>query len=397
MPAPSSSRRHRIDDAPLMADGCVGDEGKPGLHLCLGARHRRPEFSPASPWAGRTGTGSVPRHHRAGRGIPVFVGNAGTWKSARARLSAHAVRLADQHLAVRSALRPRTRPTPARWRSCLAIPLTGSTGCGRWCGTPARCRFSTLARCRAGPAAGAKSMLTAPAACPRASGRPSARHRRADADQVLGGLIRSGRARRRTRHWPRHDRSKRWLESSLTGHARARPPLPHSSTPGDSHGCSAARPQFRQNGTSHRMNPRSKEHSPHWRPPNHRTGPRILDPCAGEGVAIAEAAHALGREQVRPSPSSTTPSGTPCPATGRSLHPRRPDGHADLRQSFGCCGSTRRMATCPGCQRQHRLSGPGPRPAGKLFYQRALPLLQYGGVLIFIVPPTCSTPSWSDG
>ena len=25
----------------------------------------------------------------------------------------------------------------------------------------------------------------------------------------------------------------------------------------------------------------------------------ILDPCAGEGVAIAEAAHALGREQVQ--------------------------------------------------------------------------------------------------
>src|SRR3546814_5466457 len=25
----------------------------------------------------------------------------------------------------------------------------------------------------------------------------------------------------------------------------------------------------------------------------------ILDPCAGEGVAIAEAAHALGREQVK--------------------------------------------------------------------------------------------------
>ena len=34
----------------------------------------------------------------------------------------------------------------------------------------------------------------------------------------------------------------------------------------------------------------------------------ILDPCAGEGVAIAETAHALGREQVRPSSSSTTPS-----------------------------------------------------------------------------------------
>lgn len=34
----------------------------------------------------------------------------------------------------------------------------------------------------------------------------------------------------------------------------------------------------------------------------------ILDPCAGEGVAIAEAAHTLGREQVQAFASSTTPS-----------------------------------------------------------------------------------------
>ena len=36
---------------------------------------------------------------------------------------------------------------------------------------------------------------------------------------------------------------------------------------------------------------------------------------------------------------------------------------------------------------KYRLSGPGAvRGWKKLFYQRALPLLQYGGVLIFIVP-----------
>ena len=39
-----------------------------------------------------------------------------------------------------------------------------------------------------------------------------------------------------------------------------------------------------------------------------------------------------------------------------------------------------------GCQQQHRLSGPGPCPLEKLFYQRSLSLLRYGGVLVFIVP-----------
>ena len=33
----------------------------------------------------------------------------------------------------------------------------------------------------------------------------------------------------------------------------------------------------------------------------------------------------------------------------------------------------------------------------KLFYQRSPSLLQYGGVLVFIVPPTCSMRSWSAG
>lgn len=35
---------------------------------------------------------------------------------------------------------------------------------------------------------------------------------------------------------------------------------------------------------------------------------RICDPCAGEGVALAEAAHILGRDKVQASLSSTTAS-----------------------------------------------------------------------------------------
>lgn len=32
----------------------------------------------------------------------------------------------------------------------------------------------------------------------------------------------------------------------------------------------------------------------------------IIDPCAGEGVALAEAAHHLGRDMYKPMPLSTT-------------------------------------------------------------------------------------------
>ena len=56
------------------------------------------------------------------------------------------------------------------------------------------------------------------------------------------------------------------------------------------------------------------------------------------------------------------------------------------------------MATCPRTPNGNiGYQGRGRARLEKLFYQRALPLLQYGGVLIFIVPPTCSMPSWSDG
>ena len=99
---------YRIDECPdLMADGCVGDERQPGLHLSLGARHRRPGISgPPHPGPGRTG---LDQFHviitEQGASIPVFVGNVENLEKRSARLSPHAVRLADQHLAVRSALR----------------------------------------------------------------------------------------------------------------------------------------------------------------------------------------------------------------------------------------------------------------------------------------------------
>jgi hypothetical protein len=111
----------------------------------------------------------------------------------------------------------------------------------------------------------------------------------------------------------------------------------------------------------------------------------ILDPCAGEGVAIAEAAHALGREQAKAFAVEFDAERTPCPRPGRSLL------HADLmdtmisKQSFAA-GSTRRMATCPRTSTATSAIRARAVPASKSCSISALSLLQYGGVLVFIVP-----------
>ena len=114
----------------------------------------------------------------------------------------------------------------------------------------------------------------------------------------------------------------------------------------------------------------------------------ILDPCAGEGVAIAEAAHALGREQVQAFAVEYD--------AERARHARQLVDrciHGDLmdtlisRQSFGLLwlnppyGDLSKDANG-----NIGYQGQGRARLEKLFYQRALPLLQYGGVLIFIVP-----------
>ncbi|QRI92962.1 class I SAM-dependent methyltransferase [Delftia lacustris] len=114
----------------------------------------------------------------------------------------------------------------------------------------------------------------------------------------------------------------------------------------------------------------------------------ILDPCAGEGAAIAETAHALGRHRVTAYAVEFDPT--------RAEHARGLVDHCiqgDLmdtlisRQSFGLLwlnppyGDLLRDANG-----NLGYEGRGRARLEKLFYQRALPLLQYGGVLVFILP-----------
>lgn len=112
----------------------------------------------------------------------------------------------------------------------------------------------------------------------------------------------------------------------------------------------------------------------------------ILDPCAGEGVALAEAAHALGREATRAY-------GVEYDAE-RATHARGlldHSLHSDLmdtlisRQAFGLLwlnppygDLVRDGAGGSPFKGRSRLE--------KLFYERSVPLLQYGGVLVFIIP-----------
>ncbi|ARL24658.1 DUF6094 domain-containing protein [Burkholderia pseudomallei] len=114
----------------------------------------------------------------------------------------------------------------------------------------------------------------------------------------------------------------------------------------------------------------------------------ILDPCAGEGVAIAEAAHILGRDHVR---AYAVEYDAERAAHARQLIDRCL--HGDLmdtiisRQAFGLLwlnppyGDLSRDANG-----NLGYQGQGRARLEKLFYQRALPLLQYDGVLVFIVP-----------
>ncbi len=114
----------------------------------------------------------------------------------------------------------------------------------------------------------------------------------------------------------------------------------------------------------------------------------ILDPCAGEGVAIAEAAHALGPEQTSTYAVEFDQE--------RANHARLLVDHCihgDLmdtmisRQAFGLLwlnppyGDLARDANG-----NLGYEGKGRGRLEKLFYQRALPFLQYGGVLVFIIP-----------
>uniref|UniRef100_UPI001F1267B8 DUF6094 domain-containing protein n=2 Tax=Gammaproteobacteria TaxID=1236 RepID=UPI001F1267B8 len=107
----------------------------------------------------------------------------------------------------------------------------------------------------------------------------------------------------------------------------------------------------------------------------------ILDPCAGEGVAIAEAAHALGREQVQAFAVEYD--------AERACHARQLVDrciHGDLmdtlisRQSFGLLWLNPPYGDLSkDVNGNIGYQGQGRARLEKLFYQRALPLLQYGG------------------
>ncbi|QVX40763.1 class I SAM-dependent methyltransferase (plasmid) [Ralstonia solanacearum] len=114
----------------------------------------------------------------------------------------------------------------------------------------------------------------------------------------------------------------------------------------------------------------------------------ILDPCAGEGVAIAEAAHVLGREQCKAFAVEYD--------AERARHARTLVDHCihgDLmdtlisRQAFGLLWLNPPYGDLPkDANGNLGYQGQGRPRLEKLFYQRSLPLLQYGGVLVFIVP-----------
>ncbi|AMN82555.1 DUF6094 domain-containing protein [Pseudomonas azotoformans] len=115
---------------------------------------------------------------------------------------------------------------------------------------------------------------------------------------------------------------------------------------------------------------------------------RIFDPCAGEGVVLAEAAHAIGRDRVETyAVEYDQERAEHCKTLlDRVLHSDLMDTMIS-RQAFGLLwlnppyGDL--VADHSGAS---QYQGTGRRRLEKMFYQRSLPLLQYGGVLVFIVP-----------
>jgi hypothetical protein len=114
---------------------------------------------------------------------------------------------------------------------------------------------------------------------------------------------------------------------------------------------------------------------------------RIFDPCAGEGVAIAEAAHALGRERVESFAVEINPERfelaqnlTDCSIRGDLMDT------LISAQSFGLLFLNPPYGDLPKFSHTGDYEGTGRKRLEKLFYQQSLPTLQFGGILILIVP-----------
>ncbi len=115
---------------------------------------------------------------------------------------------------------------------------------------------------------------------------------------------------------------------------------------------------------------------------------RIFDPCAGEGAAIAEVAHYLGREYVHafgveydPERATTMASLVDTSLQGDLMDTvvsQRTMGLLWLNPPYGDLVADR-------AQNVH-YEGKGRQRLEKLFYQRTINTLQYGGVLVLIIP-----------
>lgn len=112
----------------------------------------------------------------------------------------------------------------------------------------------------------------------------------------------------------------------------------------------------------------------------------IIDPCAGEGVAIAETAHALGRASVQ-AYAVEYDEERAAHASTLVEHCLRSDLMDTVisRQSFGLLW----LNPPYGDLMKDPAGGgefKGRARLEKLFYQRSLPFLQYEGVLVYIIP-----------
>lgn len=111
----------------------------------------------------------------------------------------------------------------------------------------------------------------------------------------------------------------------------------------------------------------------------------ILDPCAGEGVAIAEVAHALGREQTQ---AYAVEYNAERASHARTLVDRCIE--SDLMDTLISHGFGLLWLNPPYGDLVRGQAGSelfkGRARLEKLFYTRAVPLLQHGGILIYIIP-----------
>ena len=388
MPANTSSTLYRIDECPdVMADACVGDDQGNLIFLSIWARDTAVQQFLARLTLGRDEQGLDQFHVITDQGGSVRYSSATSiaWKSASRAPTGErcSVRCPTCGCSTGAASSP-TRPTPAHWHCCrdsahrldrlwmlvrdtCPLPLLD-----HWRETVLELLQSRemLARLpfALGPLEGHRLAIDVPAL-----------------SLALGSLIRSDALT--AYPYP----AKIWTPEAVALDPPSGTPwrasVIHPRQPGDFHGSHvpAARPQFRQNGYYPTDEPTLERALNALMPSD---GPMcILDPCAGEGVAIAEASHALGREQTGVRRRIRRRAGAPCPRPGRSLPARGPDGHDDLqavlRTTVAESTVWRPVQDVNG---NIGYQGQGRARLEKLFYQRSLSLLQYGGVLVFIVP-----------